>query len=194
MQNNYGEEADTPLRNAALQPRIIDQDSCSDMSDITENNSIIAHSRRKRMRISDDEIESADAPSISDDLKPSVESKIRQKIMKTEDDSMPLPDPFPLPKYYPQDVEVALREKKMSSKVKRKFISEVSSAMLCYKRYPTKEDYLCVARTVVQAYPFFKSCDAKPYVSYIIMNLYFHVHYLSPINSFTGCSHQESYE
>ena len=87
------------------------------------------------------------------------------KIVKTEDDSTPLPDPFPLSKHFPQDVEVALKRKKLTSKEKQRFISEVASAMLRYKRYPSRDDYLCVARSVVEKYRFFQSSDGKPYVS-----------------------------
>lgn len=90
---------------------------------------------------------------------------VKKRIVKTEDDSVPLPDPFPLPKHYGQDIEVALERKTMSSKEKRRFISEVASAMLRFKRYPTHDDYLCVARSVVKKYPFLKSSDAKPCVS-----------------------------
>ena len=89
----------------------------------------------------------------------------KRKIVKTEDDSTPLPDPFPLPKHFPQDVEVALKRKKLTSKEKQRFISEVASAMLRYKRYPSRDDYLCVARSVVEKYRFFQSSDGKPYVS-----------------------------
>ena len=88
-----------------------------------------------------------------------------RKIVKTEDDCTPLPDPFPLPKHFPQDVEVALKRRKLSSSEKRRFISEVASAMLRFKRYPSREDYLCVSRAIVEKFPFFKSTDAKPYVS-----------------------------
>ena len=88
----------------------------------------------------------------------------KRKIVKTKDDCTPLPDPFPLPKHFPQDVEVALKRKKLSSSEKRRFISEVASAMLRFKRYPSCEDYLCVSRAIVEKYPFFKSTDAKPYV------------------------------
>ena len=73
--------------------------------------------------------------------------------MKTEDDCTPLPDPFPLPKHFPHDVEVALKRRKLSSSEKRRFISEVASAMLKL-RYPSREDYLCVARSIVATYPF----------------------------------------
>ena len=35
-----------------------------------------------------------------------------REIVKIEDDSIPLPDPFPLPKYFSRDVEKALENKK----------------------------------------------------------------------------------
>ena len=77
----------------------------------------------------------------------------KTKLEKTDDDSVPLPDPFPLPKHYPIDIEKELESKKMSVRGKQKFISEIASAMLSYKRYPTRDDYICVARSVVD---FFK--------------------------------------
>ena len=101
----------------------------------------------------------------SEDEKRVEPARKKRKIVKTEDDCTPLPDPFPLPKHFPQDVEVALKRKKLSSSEKRRFISEVASAMLRFKRYPSREDYLCVSRAIVEKYPFFKSTDAKPYVS-----------------------------
>ena len=51
------------------------------------------------------------------------------KIRKTEDDAMPLPDPFPLPKHYPHDLQSALQTK-MSVKDKQRFVSKIASAML----------------------------------------------------------------
>ena len=96
----------------------------------------------------------------------------KRKISKSDEDYIPLPDPFPLPKHYPYNVEIALKRGKMTVKEKRRFISEVASAMLCYKHYPTAEDNYCVARSIVGKYPFLKAADSKPYVSTLkIMNL-----------------------
>ena len=81
----------------------------------------------------------------------------KRKISKSDEDYIPLPDPFPLPKHYPYNVEIALKRGKMTVKEKRRFISEVASAMLCYKHYPTAEDNYCVARSIVGKYPFLKS-------------------------------------
>ena len=86
----------------------------------------------------------------------------KRRCYKTEEDYIPLPDPFPLPKHYPCDVEIALKRRKMSSREKQRLFSEVASAMLRYKRYPSSDDRYCVARS---KYPFLKSADAKPYVS-----------------------------
>ena len=38
-----------------------------------------------------------------------------RKIEKTEDDAVPLPDPFPLPKHFRSDVKVGLKNGKMTS-------------------------------------------------------------------------------
>lgn len=93
----------------------------------------------------------------------------KRKIPKNEDDSVPLPDPFPLPKHYRADVEAALNSGKMTTETRSSFLSSVASAMLTYKRYPTKEDYICVARTVTKQYPFLASPTGIPYVSISII-------------------------
>ena len=71
-----------------------------------------------------------------------------KKIQKTEDDAIPLPDPFPLPKHYRSDVEVALKSQKMTTETRSCFILAVASAMLRYKWYPSRDDYVCIAHAV----------------------------------------------
>jgi hypothetical protein len=87
----------------------------------------------------------------------------RKKITKTEDDIIPLPDPFPLPKHYRADVEVALRNKTLTSETTKSFLSSVAAAMLAYKRYPTREDYVNVGRSVIQQYEFMAQPTGAPY-------------------------------
>ena len=109
----------------------------------------------------DDEQETTQqsSSSQSSELKPK-----RPKVIKTEDVATPLPDPFLLPKYYRSDVEIALKNGKMTKETTSSFLSAVASAMLVYKRYTTKEDYICVARTILQKYPFMSSPVGAPYV------------------------------
>ena len=90
----------------------------------------------------------------------------KKRIQKTEDDTVPLPDPCPLPKHYQRSVEEALKNGRMLTKERRMFLSDVASAMLRYKRYPTRDDYVSVASAVIQAYPFLMSTSGRPYVSY----------------------------
>ena len=78
----------------------------------------------------------------------------RRRPNKTKDDDVPLPDPFPIPKHFCTNVEEALKSGKIATKERRMFLSDIASAMLRYKRYPTKEDYINVGRAVIQAYPF----------------------------------------
>ena len=78
----------------------------------------------------------------------------RQKVTKTEDDTTPLADPYPLPKYYRADVESALATGKMTKEERSSFLSTVASSMLVFKLYPSRDDYICVARTIVTKYPF----------------------------------------
>lgn len=95
---------------------------------------------------------------ISKDVCPSV-----VKICKPQDES--LPDPFPLPKNFPSEVEIALRTEKMTKETNRVFLSAVAAAMLGYKRYPTKEEYTRVAKDIIQKYPFMRPSNGSPTVS-----------------------------
>ncbi len=83
-----------------------------------------------------------------------------------------LPDPFPLPENFRRDVEVALKTQKMSRETTRSFYSAVASSMLCYKHYPTKEEYTRVAVEIIRKYPFLKSrSNRSPTVSpFVIAN------------------------
>lgn len=86
------------------------------------------------------------------------------KIAKLESDNVPFPDPFPLPEHYRSDVEAALKTGKMTSETRSCFISSIASAMLRYKLYPTRDDYVSVALTIIRKYPFFKSTTGTAYV------------------------------
>jgi len=93
-------------------------------------------------------------------------------VAKTEDDSVPLPDPFPFPKYYPNHLEEAVIKGKISHKQKQAFITEVISSMLRFKCHPTRDDYICVARSIVLKYPF-KQTTGRPYIRIVyIQNLH----------------------
>ena len=54
-------------------------------------------------------------------------------VCKTEDDAVPLPDPFLLPKFYRADVEVALKSSTMTEDTTRAFLSCVAASMFTYK-------------------------------------------------------------
>ena len=91
-----------------------------------------------------------------------------KRFQKTDDDAVPLPDPFPLPKNYKTDVNVALMTGKMTRETKKRFFPAVAAVMFTYKRYPNAEDYQNVARCVVSKYPFFRSPVGSPRVSSMI--------------------------
>lgn len=57
--------------------------------------------------------------------------EMRRSITKTEDDSVPLPDPFPLPKYYERSVEEALKSGKMPLKQRRMFFFQTFRLQCC---------------------------------------------------------------
>ena len=106
---------------------------------------------------------------IKDDSSAMVSVKKQPKFFKTEDDHAPLPDPFPLPKHFTADVETALATGKMTRETTSSFLSSIAAAMLVHKRYPTKEDYVCVARSVLQKYTFMSSPVGTPYVSVALL-------------------------
>ncbi len=105
-------------------------------------------------------------------------------MKKTESDKFPLPDPFPLPKHYSHGVESALLSKRMTKKEKQLFISEIASSMFRYKRYSDREDYTCVARAIINEYPFLKPSSGNPYVSF---NIYISRMYLFYPSMIVGC-------
>ena len=61
-------------------------------------------------------------------------------IGKCEDKEVLLPDPFPLPKHFFSNVELALSSQNMTKETNRAFLSAVASAMLVYKRCPTRQE------------------------------------------------------
>ena len=79
-----------------------------------------------------------------------AQSKRRQPG-KTEDDEVPLPDPFRISKHFRTNVEEALKSGKNATKERRTFPSDIASAMLRYKHNP-----------------FLKSTTGRPYASFII--------------------------
>ena len=129
----------------------------------SDNESCIGHTSRKRsIVLSDSENESS---SNSGCLPESPKHEKKKVVVKCEEDAIPLPYPFTLPKYYGADVECALKAKKITNVTRKAFIGKVASAMLCYKRYPTSDDYSNVGHTIIQTYPFMKSPAGPPAVS-----------------------------
>lgn len=110
----------------AKQPRLV-------MSEYTYDSGVVA--KQQRPVKSEDPCDSGVVARLvkSEDPYDSGVVAKRPRLVKSEDDSTPLPDPFPLPKHYHHNVDSALRSKKMSTKDKQQFISEVASAMLQYK-------------------------------------------------------------
>ena len=85
--------------------------------------------------------------------------------LAVDEDCTPLPNHFPLPKYYRADVEEALTSRKMTRETTSAFYSAVASGMLVYKKYPTREDYITVGRAIIEKYDFLSQPVGTPYVS-----------------------------
>ena len=120
----------------------------------------------------EENIESFDADSLANNASESSSlnsvnvNRKRKRTVKSEEDAVPLTDPFPLPKHYSTEVEVALKAKRMSMVTRQDFLGKVASSMLYYKRYPSSADYANVGRTIIQKYPFLRSPVGSPAVSY----------------------------
>ena len=75
----------------------------------------------------------------------------------------PLPRPFPLPQNYPASVEAGLSAQNTS--IIPKFLSCVASSMLCYKLYPTTDEYQQVALQITDKYKWMSAKIGPPTVS-----------------------------
>ena len=91
------------------------------------------------------------------------------KFMKLESDKIPLLDPFPLPQQFSHRLETALASGKLTKKEKQTYITEVDSCMMRFKRYPDRDDYICVIRAVISKYRFVKLNSRNPYVSFLFV-------------------------
>ena len=121
---------------------------------------------RKRRILSDDEYPVDDESLESCSTICTLMPKMKTTTVKKElDDTFPLPYPFPIPKYYPCNVELALKSKQMTQEMTSKFISCVARAMLNYKCYPMSQDCNNVAQTVVDKYPQLISPTGSPHES-----------------------------
>ena len=139
---------------------------------MSDDDGIIKRVRRRPSLLRDDDDDFLECKKVkvydSDEKSSSSTSsgKRRSNVVKSEDDKIALPDPFPLPRNYKANVESALKAGKLTSETRSAFLSSVASAMYAYKKYPTRDDYNCVARTIVAKYPFMKALPPDPpYVS-----------------------------
>lgn len=75
-----------------------------------------------------------------------------------------LPQPFKLPKNFPQFVRNEISTGVLSGKARTRLIFTVANAIFKYTSYPTKEEYDHIARQIVNEYKFM-SDDKGSYVS-----------------------------
>ena len=66
----------------------------------------------------------------------------------------PLPKPFPLPRNFPPLVALALKEKKVTSKARAKFVTTMANAIFLYKSYPTSQELRDVSREAMKSWEF----------------------------------------
>jgi len=75
---------------------------------------------------------------------------------RTRDLDVQLPNPYPLPQQFPAVVEAGIAAE--NPQIITKFLSCLASSRLCYKQYPTRDEYVQVAQQVINKY---KSMRAK---------------------------------
>ena len=121
--------------------------TCDPVENVSSDGGTTILPQKHKDPFRNDEGNSDESEGHSDEVK-----KKTPKVVKNEDDLTPLPDPFPLPKYYRVDVQEALESRKMTVQTMSSFLSSVASSMYVYKRYSTRDDYITVARSVVQKY------------------------------------------
>lgn len=73
-------------------------------------------------------------------------------IIVDGEDEKPIPNPLPLP-----DIELGIKKQQMSPKQHAKLISRVANIMFGYKRYPTKDEYIKVAKEELQRWSFLEN-------------------------------------
>ena len=66
----------------------------------------------------------------------------------------PLPNPFPLPRNFPPVVANALKERKLTSKSRAKFVTALENAVFMYKSYPMSRQLEDVAQQAIKQWEF----------------------------------------
>ncbi len=120
----------------------------------------VKRQNRKRLLLYDDE-PSTSSVCKSDMKKESsndyVLTALPSAVKKSKEDSTRLPDPFPLPANFRPDVHICLTNKKMTMSARAAYFSAVASAMFQFSKFPTRDDFVSVARQVLGIYPFLGS-------------------------------------
>lgn len=76
----------------------------------------------------------------------------------------PLPRPFGVPQNFPNAIAIGLENKKLTGRPRTKFITIIAQSIYRFKSYPTEEEYIRVARELVEKWPFLD--DGKGLVRY----------------------------
>ena len=64
------------------------------------------------------------------------------KLKKYKDNDVILPHPFPFPKNFTPDVEVAIRTGEVGRLARNSFLSSILHAVYSYKKYPVEKDFV----------------------------------------------------
>ena len=81
-----------------------------------------------------------------------VKTSKRHRLEKPMED--PLINPFPLPKNFRPDVEIALQSGQMTNETRKSFLSQVAGAIYTCKKYPSTNELENVCKQIVGVYPF----------------------------------------
>ena len=78
-----------------------------------------------------------------------------QKLEK--DKEVILPSPFPFPKNFTPDVELAIKTKEVDRLARNSFISSILHSVYQYKKYPIERDYCNLSSQIMKEFPAFFS-------------------------------------
>ena len=124
------------------------------------------NSIRKRKRIidsdSDDDSKRPDLmcpEKIPSDTSSLGSIAVFQKLQK--DKEIVLPNPFPLPKNFTPDVEMAIKTGEVGRLTRNSFISSILHSIYQYKKYPTERDYCNLSSQIMKDFPAFFSSQVS---------------------------------
>ena len=97
-------------------------------------------------------IESQPLTVVKESAVPACVGKLKRATQRQQEPM--LPNPFPLPRNFPPIVALELKEKKLTSKARAKFVTTLAHAIHMHKSYPTSKELENVSREAMKTWEF----------------------------------------